>query len=62
MATVSRQVVLETPGTGAGMFPTGWSPSLAVEITVSTGKWAKECPCLAFPIIYTGMIAIFPPF
>ena len=34
--------------------PTEWLPSLAVETTVPTGKWAKGSPCRAFPIMYTG--------
>ena len=41
-------------GQKARVFPTEWSPSLAVETTVPTGKWAKESPCLAFPIMYAG--------
>ena len=41
-------------GQKARVFPTEWLPSLAVETTVPTGKWAKGSPCLAFPIMYTG--------
>ena len=41
-------------GQKARVFPTEWLPSLAVETTVPTGKWAKESPCLAFPIMYAG--------
>ena len=44
----------EEKGQEARAFPTEWSPSLTVETTVPTGKWAKGSPCLAFPIMYTG--------
>jgi len=46
---------LRHKGQKARVFPTEWSPSLAVETTVPTGKWAKGSPCLAFPIMYTGI-------
>jgi len=45
---------LRHKGQKARVFPTEWLPSLAVETTVPTGKWAKESPCLAFPIMYAG--------
>ena len=49
-----RKVLLRHKGQEARAFPTEWSPSLAVETTVPTGKWAKGSLCLAFPIMYTG--------
>ena len=49
-----RKLPLRHKGQEARAFPTEWSPSLAVETTVPTGKWAKGSPCPAFPIMYTG--------
>ena len=49
-------------GQKARVSPTEWLPSLAVETTVPTGKWAKGSPCLAFPIMHAGQEDIFLDF
>ena len=45
--TMARRKVLEIQGTEGNGFPHRM-------VTTGTGKWAKERPCLAFPIMYTG--------